>query len=182
MDMVLYALLKKQIANMGVTDEKLKEVLSEFLLEHPEYVGATEEQAEQIEENKENCDLLYKTLYGIKSGTDPYPSSAIYAANVEYTAPKGQTVFFKTIPTTVYINGIPYTVTEREYTIPKTGTFKPTQNAYLFKGIAFDVLDFINNYAISRKEGNIIVQESDGIYATVNDITETDIKALFGEE
>ncbi len=182
MDMVLYALLKKQIASMGVTDDKLKEVVSEFLLEHPEYIGATEEQVEQINQNTEDCDILYKTLYGIKKGTDPYPSSMIYSPNVEYTAPTNLTLFFKTIPAHVTLNGQQITVNEREYTVPQPGTMVLDQAGYTFRGIAFDILDYINKYAISRMPGNIIEQKSDGIYVTINDITENDIKKLFGEE
>lgn len=179
MDMVLYALLKKQIGAGGISDDKIKQVLTQFLLEHPEYIGATEEQVEQIAANTAASDLLYKTLYGVKKGTDAYPSSTIYQKDTEYTIPKGQTIFFRTIPTKITINGTEKTIDEREYTFEETGKFTTDNTGYLFKGIAYDILDGIKNISISKKDGNLISMEDDGLYANVDDITDIDINNLF---
>lgn len=51
MDITLYALLKKKIDALGISDAKILEVVETFLLTHPEYIGATDEQVAQIAAN-----------------------------------------------------------------------------------------------------------------------------------
>ena len=48
MDITTYALLKKKIDQLGISDSKIEEVIENFLLVHPEYIGATDQQAAQI--------------------------------------------------------------------------------------------------------------------------------------
>ena len=48
MDITTYALLKKKIDQLGISDSKIEEVIENFLLAHPEYIGATDQQAAQI--------------------------------------------------------------------------------------------------------------------------------------
>lgn len=48
MDITTYALLKKKIDQLGISDSKIEEVIEKFLLAHPEYIGATDQQAAQI--------------------------------------------------------------------------------------------------------------------------------------
>ena len=51
MDITTYALLKKKIDSLGISDAKILEVVETFLLAHPEYIGATDEQVAQIVAN-----------------------------------------------------------------------------------------------------------------------------------
>ena len=51
MDITTYALLKKKIDSLGISDTKILEVVETFLLAHPEYIGATDEQVAQIAAN-----------------------------------------------------------------------------------------------------------------------------------
>lgn len=51
MDITTYALLKKKIDSLGISDAKIQEVIETFLLAHPEYIGATDEQVAQIAAN-----------------------------------------------------------------------------------------------------------------------------------
>ena len=51
MDITTYALLKKKIDSLGISDTKILEVVETFLLAHPEYIGATDEQVAQIVAN-----------------------------------------------------------------------------------------------------------------------------------
>ena len=51
MDTITYALLKKKIDSLGISDTKILEVVETFLLAHPEYIGATDEQVAQIAAN-----------------------------------------------------------------------------------------------------------------------------------
>ena len=51
MDTITYALLKKKIDSLGISDTKILEVVETFLLAHPEYIGATDEQVAQIVTN-----------------------------------------------------------------------------------------------------------------------------------
>lgn len=51
MDITTYALLKKKIDSLGISDAKIQEVIETFLLAHPEYIGATDEQVAQIVAN-----------------------------------------------------------------------------------------------------------------------------------
>ena len=51
MDITTYALLKKKIDSLGISDTKILEVVETFLLTHPEYIGATDEQVAQIAAN-----------------------------------------------------------------------------------------------------------------------------------
>ena len=51
MDTITYALLKKKIDSLGISDTKILEVIETFLLAHPEYIGATDEQVAQIAAN-----------------------------------------------------------------------------------------------------------------------------------
>ena len=51
MDITTYALLKKKIDSLGISDTKIVEVVETFLLAHPEYIGATDEQVAQIAAN-----------------------------------------------------------------------------------------------------------------------------------
>ena len=48
MDITTYALLKKKIDQLGISDSKIEEVIENFLLAHPEYIRATDQQAAQI--------------------------------------------------------------------------------------------------------------------------------------
>lgn len=51
MDITTYTLLKKKIDSLGISDAKILEVVETFLLAHPEYIGATDEQVAQIVAN-----------------------------------------------------------------------------------------------------------------------------------
>ena len=51
MDTITYALLKKKIDSLGISDTKILKVVETFLLAHPEYIGATDEQVAQIAAN-----------------------------------------------------------------------------------------------------------------------------------
>ena len=51
MDTITYALLKKKIDSLGISDAKILKVVETFLLAHPEYIGATDEQVAQIAAN-----------------------------------------------------------------------------------------------------------------------------------
>lgn len=51
MDITTYVLLKKKIDSLGISDKKIQEVIESFLLEHPEYIGATAEQDALIKAN-----------------------------------------------------------------------------------------------------------------------------------
>lgn len=51
MDITTYALLKKKIDSLGISDTKILEIVETFLLAHPEYIGATDEQVAQIAAN-----------------------------------------------------------------------------------------------------------------------------------
>lgn len=47
-----YAILKKKIETGGIPEEQIQAAIDSFMQAHPEFVGATPEQAEQIEQNK----------------------------------------------------------------------------------------------------------------------------------
>ena len=51
MDTITYTLLKKKIDSLGISDTKILKVVETFLLAHPEYIGATDEQVAQIAAN-----------------------------------------------------------------------------------------------------------------------------------
>lgn len=73
MDIVLYGLLKKKIDNMGIDESKIKPILEQFMLEHPEYIGATPEQAQQIIENTEKIEKILESFdenYKLKLSKD----------------------------------------------------------------------------------------------------------------
>lgn len=62
----VYAILIKKIKTGGIPEEQIQTAIDIFLENHPEYIGATPEQAQQIAENaaaieeiKENIQKVY---------------------------------------------------------------------------------------------------------------------------
>ena len=81
--------LSKLETSGGVTDEQIANALSEYLAENPMQPGATQEQAEQIQANKEAIEELQKngTGGGITAETDPtVPAWAKAEEKPTYTA------------------------------------------------------------------------------------------------
>lgn len=64
----VYALLKKKIDNINIDEAEIQRVLNRYLNEHPEYIGATDRQAAQIEWNEENVNFLLNNLLSLGNG------------------------------------------------------------------------------------------------------------------
>lgn len=58
----VYGALKHMLKNVTVSDEKIQSAVTNYLTVNPVLPGATTEQAQQIEQNKEDISLLKDEL------------------------------------------------------------------------------------------------------------------------
>lgn len=66
----VYAILNKKIEHGGATDEQIQNAITSYLDLHPEYIGATEEQALQILTNKRNIEYIQQELNSLIDGNE----------------------------------------------------------------------------------------------------------------